>query len=154
MLFRTASAGIGHDVNRIDDAFLVLLLESLEHLLGDFLGDVAPNGNHFVVTLAIGDGAIEILLLHLDDFAFGSFDKRCLVTRNKHVLDSNGDARTCGVEEPEFLEMIESLNSALETKSQIAVVNQLLNSFFLQQTIDEGHFLGQVIVENNAPRSR
>ena len=39
LLFRSASAGIGHDVNRIDEAFLVAPLHLAEHLVGNFFRD-------------------------------------------------------------------------------------------------------------------
>src|SRR3989475_2720516 len=47
--------------------------------------------------------------------------------------------------------MVECHDRTLEPKTQITVVDQLLNAFFLQQTVDEGHLLRQVVVENNAP---
>ena len=71
LLLRTASAGVCHDVNRVDHALLVLLFEGLEHFVGNFFGDVGPDGDDLVVAFAVGDRAIEILLLHFDDFVFG-----------------------------------------------------------------------------------
>ena len=49
--------------------------------------------------------------------------------------------------------MVKRRNGTLEAKAQIAVVDQLLNSLFLQQAVDEGHLLRQVIVENHASHS-
>src|SRR5262249_54256157 len=62
LLFGSAGAGVGHDVDRVDVAFLVLAFEGLEHFVGNFFGDVAPNGDDLVVALAVGDGAVEVLL--------------------------------------------------------------------------------------------
>src|SRR5262249_13732511 len=56
LLFRTASAGVGHDVDGVDAAFLVLVLEGLEEFVGDFFGNVAPDGDDLVVAFAVGDG--------------------------------------------------------------------------------------------------
>ena len=150
LLLRSAGAGIGHDVNRVDDAFLVLVLHRLEHLLGDFFGDVAPDGDDLVVALAVGDGAVQVLLLHLDDFLFRVFDERELVAGDNHVVDADGDAGLGGVLEAQFLELVEHLHGALQAKAQVAVVAELLHALFLDEAVDERHFLGQVIVENHA----
>src|SRR5579864_4518662 len=151
LLFRSAGAGIGHDVNRVDDAFLVLVLHGLEHLLGDFFGDVAPDGDDFVVAFAVGDGAVEVLLLHLDDFLLRVLDEREFVARDDHVVDADRDTGLGGVLEAQFLQFVEHLHGALQTKAQVAVIAELLHAFFLDEAIDKRHFLGQVIVENHAP---
>src|SRR5207248_2498729 len=83
-------AGVGHDIDRVDAAFLVLALERLEHFIGNFFGDVAPDSDDFVVAFAVGDRAVEVLLLDLDALFFGGVDKLVLVARNKHVVDADG----------------------------------------------------------------
>src|SRR5205807_1212826 len=83
--FRTARAGVRHDVDGVDVALFVLILEGLEHFVGHALGNVAPNGDDLVVALAIGDGAIEVLLLHLDNFLFGVLHQLVLIAGNEHV---------------------------------------------------------------------
>ena len=143
LLFRSARAGIGHDVNRVDDAFLVLALHRLEHLLGDFFGDVAPDGDDFVVALAVGDRAVQVLLLHLDDFLFGVFDQRKLVAGDDHVVDADGDAGLGGVEEAQFLQLVEHLHGALQAETQVAVVAKLLHALFLDQPLMNGISFGR-----------
>ena len=150
LLLRSAGAGIGHDVNRVDDAFLVLALHRLEHLLGDFFGDVAPDGDDLVVAFAVGDGAVEVLLLHLDDFLFRVVDERELVAGDEHVVDADRDAGLGGVLEAQFLQLVEHLHGALQSEAQVAVIAELLHALFLDEAVDERHFLGQVIVENHA----
>ena len=107
------------------------LLHRLEHLLGDFFGDVAPDGDDLVVALAVGDGAVEVLLLHLDDFLFGVFDQRELVAGDEHVVDADGDAGLGGVLEAQFLELVEHLHGALQAEAQVAVIAELLHALFL-----------------------
>ena len=65
--------------------FFVLGFEGLEHFVGDLLGDVAPDGDDFVVALAVGDRAVEVLLLNFDDFAFGGIHELGLVAGDDHV---------------------------------------------------------------------
>jgi len=43
--------------------------------------DVRPDGDHLVVTLAVGDRAFEVLLLDLDDFVARALDQRRLLGR-------------------------------------------------------------------------
>ena len=150
LLLGAAGSGVGHDENRIDDARLVLGLESLEHFVRDFFGDVRPDGDDFVVALAVGDRAVEILLLHLDDFPFGVIHELELVARDDHVRDADGNAGLGGVEETELLQMIEGDDGLLRAEAQIAILHQLLNSLLLQQSIDERHVRREVIVEDHA----
>ena len=71
LLFRSASAGVGHDVNRIEFAFLVAALHLTEHFVGDFFRDGRPDFDDLVVALAVGDGAVQILLLNVDHLLLG-----------------------------------------------------------------------------------
>jgi len=139
-LFRSAGAGIGHHVNRVDDAFLVLALHRFEHLLGDFFGDVAPNGDDLVVALAVGDGTVQVLLLHLDDFLFGVVHQRKFVAGNNHVVNTDGNSGLGGVQESELFQLVEHLYGALQAKTQVAVIAELLHALFLDQAVDKGHF--------------
>ena len=150
LLFRSASAGVGHDVDRVDHALLVLLFEGFEHFVGNLFGDVAPDGDDFVVALAVGDGAIEILLLNLDDFVLGGIHQLELDAGDDHVADADGNAGLRRVEEAEFLEAVEHQNGLLETEAQVGILHQRLNALLLQQAVDEGHVRRQVIVEDHA----
>ena len=68
LLLRAAGARVGHDVDRVEaPARLVHLGHLAEHLVGDLLGDLRPDGDDLVVALAVGDRAFEVLLLDLDD---------------------------------------------------------------------------------------
>src|SRR6266404_725076 len=149
LLFRSASAGVRHDVDRVDVALFVLVLERLEHLVRNAFGDVAPERDDLVVALAVRDGAIQVLLLHLDDFAFGGVHEFRLVARDDHVVDADGDARFRGVRETKLLHVIEQNDRTLEPITQVGVINQLLHTFLLQQTVDVGEILRQVRVEND-----
>src|SRR5271154_3761585 len=98
LLFRTARSGVGHDVDGVDVALFVLILESFEHFVGDFFGDVAPDGDDFVVALAVGDGAVEILLLDFDHLVLGGVHQLEFHAGDDHVADADGDAGLRGVE--------------------------------------------------------
>src|SRR5208282_814445 len=150
LLFGTASAGVRHDVNRVDVAFAILAFEGLEHLIGNFFGDVAPDGDDLVVAFAVGDGAIEVLLLDLDDFLFGVFDELVLVAGDEHVINADGDAGLGGVGEAESLQVVQQLDGVFEAEAQISVVDHLLNALLLEKAVDVGHVLGQMRIEDDA----
>ena len=80
LLFRSAGAGIGHDVNRIELAFLVALLHLAKHFIGDFFRDGRPDFDDLVVAFAVGDGAVQILLLHGDHQFVGVFTRAFLLS--------------------------------------------------------------------------
>ena len=94
LLLRTTCAGVGHDVDRVHGAVLVGLLHVVEHLVGDALGDGGPELDDLVVALTVGDGAVEILLLHVDDLLLGIGHDGVLGVRDDHVVESDREAGT------------------------------------------------------------
>src|SRR5215472_797472 len=150
LLFRTARAGVGHDVDRVDVAFLVLSFEGLEHFVGNFFGDVAPDGDDLVVALAVGDGAVQVLLLDLDAFFLGVVHELVLVARNEHIVDADGDAGARGVGEAQRLEVVEQNHGIGEAKTQVRVIDKLLDALLFEKPVDVREFLGQVRIEDDA----
>ena len=72
LLLAAAGAGVGHDVDRVErPALAVELLHLGEHLVGDLLGHVRPDGDDLVLALAVGDRALEVLLLDADHLVAG-----------------------------------------------------------------------------------
>src|SRR4029077_19683483 len=148
LLLRAAGAGIGHHVNRIDHALFVLLFEGFEHFIGNFFGDVGPDGDDFVVALAVGDGAIEILLLDLDDFVLGRVHQLEFHAGDDHVADADGDAGLRRVEEAEFFQLVERDDGLLQAEAQVAILHERLDALLLEQAVDERHVGGQMVVED------
>ena len=66
LLAVAARAGIHHEPDRIELLLALVLLERLEHDVGDLVGAVGPDVDDLVVAFAGGDDALAILLL---DFA-------------------------------------------------------------------------------------
>ena len=150
LLFGSARAGVGHNVNGVDVSLFVLIFEGFEKLVGNFFGNVAPDGDDFVVALAVGNGAIEILLLHFDDFFFGVFDEVVLIAGNKHVVDADGDAGHGGVMEAELFQVIQKDDGVFQAEAEVGVVNKLLHALLFQQAVNVGKFFRQVGIENDA----
>ena len=150
LLFRSASAGVGHDVNRIDVAFFVAALHFAEHFVGNFFRDRRPDFDDLVVALAVGDGAVQILLLHSDHLLLGVLDQNLLAVRNDHVVDADGQARRGRELEAERLDLVEHLDRDFETEAQVAVVHQRADALLLEQAVDVRHAFGQVVVQDGA----
>ena len=150
LLLRTAGAGVGHDVDRVHGSFLVRALHVVEHLVGDALGDARPHLDDLVGALAVGDGAVEVLLLHGDDLLFGVVHDGVLRLGDDHVVEADREAGAGGVMEAELLDAVERLDGDLEAEVQVAVVDELADALLLEQAVDERHALGQRVVEDGA----
>ena len=100
LLFGTARAGVGHDVDRVEVAAgAVVLFHGLEHLVGHALGDLRPDFDDLVVALAVGDGAVLVLILDVHHFLFGLAHQAGLLARHHHVVDADRNAGAGGVQE-------------------------------------------------------
>src|SRR3981189_1529439 len=67
LLFRSAGTGIGHDINRVEFAFFIPLLHLAKHFIGNFFRNGRPDFDDLVVAFAVGDRAVQVLLLNCDD---------------------------------------------------------------------------------------
>src|SRR6185437_9477525 len=153
LLFGSASAGISHHVNRVHAAGLVQLLHIVEHLVGHFFRDVGPDFNNFVIALAVGDGAVKVLLLDVDHLLFGFADQVLLVIGDDHVINADGQAGLGGKAEADFLYLVEHSDRGFQAKAQVGVVDQLADALLLEQAVDVRHVRGQMIVQNGAAHS-
>ena len=153
LLLRAASAGVSHDVNGIDVADFVVLLHGGEHLVRDFFRDGRPDFDDLVVAFAVGDGAVQILLLHSDGLLFGVTDQTRFARRNDHVVDSDRQAGHGGVVETELLDAVQHPHRGFQTEAQVAVVHQVAHALLLEQAVDVGHLCRaalQVVVHDGA----
>src|SRR6185437_14513709 len=150
LLFGSASAGVSHDVNRVHRSGLVQLLHVVEHLVGHFFRDVRPDFNHFVVALTVGDGAVQVLLLNVDDLLFRFSNQVLLVVRNDHVINADGEAGSGCKAEADLLNFVEHFDRDFQAKAQVGVVHQLANTLLLEQAVDERHVFRQMIVQDGA----
>ena len=106
-------------------AFFVALLHLAEHFIGNFFRDGRPDFDDLVVALAVGDRAVQILLLDVDDLLFGVVTRIFLLSGNDHVIDADGEAGASGVAEAKLLDFVEHLDRGFQAKAQVAVVHQL-----------------------------
>ena len=123
----------------------------MEHLVRNVVGDVRPDGDHLVVTLAVGDGAFLVLLLNIDHFLFGIVHQLGFAERHHEIVDADRYPRLGGVKETEGLDLVQHPHRGLQAEAQVAVIHQPAKTFLPEQAVDEGHAAGQMIVENHAP---
>ena len=123
-------------------------LHFAEHHVGDLFRNVRPDGDDLVVALAVGDRAVAILLVDLHDFVLGVLHKVALARRHDQIVDADRDAGAGGVEEAEFLDVIEHRDRHLRPVTQIGEADELTETLLLQQAVDERHALRQVVEEN------
>ena len=150
LLLGASGAGVGHDVDRVHGAVLVGLLHVVEHFVGDALGDAGPHLDDLVGALTVGDGTVEVLLLHGEDLLLGVADHGVLGVGDDHVVEADGETGPGGVTEAEVLDLVEGLDGDFETEVEVAVVDQLADALLLEQAVDVRHALGERIVEDGA----
>ena len=150
LLFRTTSARVSHDVNRVDISSRIISgLHTRKHFVGDALGQFRPDLDDLVVALAMRDGAVEVLLLDRHDILLSGLDEPRLFRRHNHVVDADRDTRLRGVVESQVLQAIEQLNRFGPTIVQVAVLYELRQAFLLEQAVHEGHALRTAIVQDD-----
>ncbi len=110
LLLGTASARVGHDIDRVEDARLIGVLHVVEHFVGNLLGYRRPDLDHLVVALAVGDRAVKVLLLYREDLLLGVTHQGVLGVWNDHVVQTNGETAACGVLEAEILNPVQHLD--------------------------------------------
>ena len=151
LLFRSASAGVGHDVNRVHLAFFVAALHFAEHLVSNFFRNRRPDFDDLVVALAVGDGAVQVLLLNVDHLLLGVLHQDLLALGDDHVIDADRQAGARGELEAKLLDFVEHLDRDLESEAQVGVVDQRSDTLLLEQAVDVRHAFRQLVVRMARP---
>ena len=79
---------------------------------------IADQSHDLVVAFAVGDRAVQVLLLYVDDLLFGVFHQRTLIVRNDHVINANRESSLGRVTEPEVFDFIEHLDRRIRDRSE------------------------------------
>ena len=121
----------------------------VEHHVGDLFRHIRPDSDDLVVTFAIRDRSVAVLLIHFYDFVLGVFDEVTLTRRHDEVIDRDRDARLRRVIEAQLFDVVEHGDRHLRPIAQVRIAHQLAQAFFLQESIDEGHAFRHVVIENH-----
>ena len=66
------------------------------HHLTDLIGRTTPNIHHLVVAFALRYQTRGVLSFNFLDFFFSSCNQFCLLSRNRHIADADGQAANGG----------------------------------------------------------
>ena len=148
LLLGTARARVGHDENRVERRpgtilALVVLAEDLgrqsfDHCAADLILNFGPDIDDLVVTLAVGDDAVVVLLLNLADLLLRAVEQMRLLRRNGHVLDRDRDSGLGGEFEADVLQAVGENDRRLVAGAAIDDVDQVAELLFLHRLVEFG----------------
>ncbi len=150
LLLRSARAGVCHDVNRVHGSFVVCSLHVAEHFVCHLVGHRRPHLDHLVRALAVGDGAVHVLLLDFDHLLVGRIHRGVFAVRNHHVVQTHRQTGLGGIVEAQRLDAVQHANRDLKAQVLVAIVHQLPYALLLQQPVHIRHPLRQRVVQNHA----
>ena len=117
----------------------------VHHHFGDGIPSLAPNVDHFVVTLTRGHQTGDVLLFDFFDLFFSFRNQAVLLLRDQHVVNRNGDTRASGQAETVLEQAICKHHGLLQSTLPERGVDQARNFFLLQSLVHvaERQALGQ-----------
>src|SRR5215472_1423050 len=146
LLLRAARPRIGHDEDRVEgrpgDLLAVLVLavdfggQALDDGTADFILDLGPDVDDLVVALAVGDDPVVVLLLDIVDLPLRVLEQLCLLGRDDHVLDRDGNSRAGCELEAHILELVSEDDGCLVAGATIDHVDQVAEFLFLESLVD------------------
>ena len=145
-----ARAGIDHERDRVVLLLALVVVERLQHDVGDLVGAVRPDVNDLVVAFARGDDTLAILLLDFLDLLLGGVDFLILLLGNDHVVDADGHARARGLAEAQFLELVEHGHRLVVTANLVALPDEVAELALLDRLVGEAQFLRPDLAEEDA----
>ena len=129
------------------------MLEGAEHDIRNFVTGMRPDVDNFVVTLAIRDDALAILLLDGPDLFVGILELDLFFFRNDHVRNSNRNTGLGRFAEPEFLEFIKRLNRSLLAGHVVTTPDDIAQLFLARGPIEKADVLRPNLIEDDAAGS-
>src|SRR5665213_2619908 len=134
---RAAGAGIGHHPNGVDRLAGLGRLDRLHHFIGDLFRAVRPHVDHLVVFLALGDQAVEILLLVFLDLVGGRGDQLFLRRRDDQIVLAERDAGLARLIEAEGHQPDAENDRLLLTAMAIDLIEEVGDLLLGQQAVHQ-----------------
>ena len=150
LLTIAARAGIHHQVNRIQFLAALVVFEGAEHDVGDFVTGVRPDVDDLVVTLAVRDDALAILLLDRFDLFVSVFEFGLLLFRNDHVRNSDRNTGLGRFAEAELLEFIKRLDRPFLARHLVTTPDNVAQLLLARSPIEKADVLWPNLIEEDA----
>ncbi len=99
-----------------------------------------PDIDDLIVTLAVGDDAAAILLVHLFDLLVRVLQLRLFPFWNDHVLDANRDTSPSRFPKPELFQFVERRNRNCRAGNLIAAPDNVAELFLARRFVEETKF--------------
>ena len=144
-----ARAGIHHERDRVVLLLALVVLERLQHDVGDLVGAMRPDVDDLVVALAGGDDTFAILLLDFLDLLLGGVDFLVLFLGNDHVVNADGNARAGGLAETQFLQLVEHDHRLLVAANLVTPPDEVAQLGLLDRLVGEAQFIRPDLAEEN-----
>src|SRR6266481_3831773 len=125
------------------------MFEGPEHHAGNFIARMRPDVDDLVVTLAVRDDALAILLLDLPDLFVSIFQLGLLLFRNNHVRNSDRDSGFRCFSKAELLQLIQSGNRGGRSGDLITAPDNVAKLFLAGRLVEEPKFLRPNLVKND-----
>ena len=137
LLAISARARIHHQEDGVQFLATLVVFESAEHDVRDFVAGVRPDIDDLVVALAVRDDALAILLLDGLDLLVGILQLGLFFLRNDHVGNSDGNSRLGRFRESEFLQAIERLDRPLLPSHLVTTPDNIAKLFLARWLIEK-----------------
>ena len=154
LLAIASRAGVHHQEDRVQFLAALVVFESAEHDVRDFVTGVGPDVDDLVVTLAIRDDALAILLLDGLDRLVSVLQLGLFFLRNDHVGNSDGNSRLGRFRESEFLQAIERFDRAVLSGDLIATPDDVAELLLARGLVEESELHRPDGVEDDTARGR
>ena len=142
---RTTGTRVGHHVNRVEGLLInfvavtvdnFLFGQVVHHRFSDLIAGTTPNIDHFVVTFAVGDQTLTVLVFDFFNFGISFGQQGCFFFRNFHIVNRNGNTAFSRKTETGIHQVVGENNCVTQAAQTERCVNQLGNFFFLQRFVD------------------
>ena len=139
---RTPGARVGHHEHRVDVGVLAFdqdarLGDLAHHRVGDLVRGLGPGVDDLVVLLALGDQAVEILLLELLHLILDLLDDGPFVVRDHHVVLAERDAGAERLAEAHAHDLVAEDHRFLLAAVAVDGVDDVLDVLLAQQAVDQ-----------------
>ena len=143
---RTTRPGVGHHIDGVERilldllAFAIgdpLLAELSHHRARHLVIGVRPDVHHLVVALTVCDQTGGVLVFDLFYLGLCRSQDLRLLRRDDHVVDTDGDARTSCLAEPEVHQLVGKNHRVFEAKSTIAGIDQARDGLLGHRLVDQ-----------------